>query len=355
MSDATPTPLVIGILYPAAWYGDRDGFAAEVRALEALDPRIEVLVEGYDEPTELRSARGRGDHDQLRAQAPVLSDAQRAVLARAEVALAIDLPFDIATLAPRLRWVQSVGAGTEQLPSAGLVEAGIRLTSNGGSNAAAIAEFVMSRILQVAKHLRALDEIQAAGGWVPLYGDQIAGRTLGLIGYGSINQAVAARARAFGLQVVVTRRSVPTEPDPDVDQVFTTDRLADMLAISDLVVAATPETPETIGMMGADQFAAMRPGAFFANVGRGSLVDEGALAAALHAGTIGAAALDVTSTEPLPAGNPLWGAPNLYLSAHCSTSPKALFPTVHRVFRANLQRYMAGEPLAHEVQLARGY
>ena len=121
--------------------------------------------------------------------------------------MAIDLPFDVASVAPSLKWVQGVGAGVAQLESAGLAEAGIRLTNASGANATAIAEFVMARILGEYKQVRRLDEVQARGEWAAVFGEQLAGKTIGLIGFGSINQQVAERARAFGLKVLALRRS----------------------------------------------------------------------------------------------------------------------------------------------------
>src|SRR5437870_8167243 len=164
---STAAPVVVGVLYPPEWYGNADRFAAELAAIEELDPRVSVVVETYAEPHELRSARGKPDAGALRDQAPPLTDAQRAALARVHVALAIDLPFDVAAVAPNLRWVQAVGAGTGQLQSAGLAEAGIRLTANAGANATGIAEFVLARILQHVKRLRELDRAQEAHHWEP--------------------------------------------------------------------------------------------------------------------------------------------------------------------------------------------
>jgi phosphoglycerate dehydrogenase-like enzyme len=156
--------------------------------------------------------------------------------------------------------------------------------------------------------------------------------------------------------VVATRRSAtPGATAPDVDELFTPTELHTMLGQCDVVVAAVPETPETTGMMGAAAFAAMQPGAFFCNVGRGSLVDEPALIDALERGHLGAAAIDVASVEPLPPDHPLWDAPNLYVSPHAAASPSALFPNLHVLFRENLTRFLAGEPLENEVDLSRGY
>jgi phosphoglycerate dehydrogenase-like enzyme len=350
------SPVVVGLLYPTVWYGDPEAFADEVAELAALDPRIEVVVETYEEPHELRTGRGGADADSWRPKAPELTDAQRAALARCEVVVAIDLPFDVATVAPKLRWVQAVGAGTAQLQSAGLAEGGITLTTSAGSNAVGIAEFVIGRLLQERKQFRAIDALQASHTWDPVYGTELAGTTLGLIGVGAINEAVAKRAQAFDVRVVATRRSAtPGATAPHVDALFPTSDLHAMLAECDAVVAAVPETPETVGLMDRAAIRAMKPGAFFCNVGRGSLLDEDALVEALRDGHLRGAALDVASQEPLPADHPLWDAPELYLSFHNASAPSALFRNLHRLLRDNLTRYLAGEPLRNEVDLVRGY
>ena len=237
--------VVVGLLYPPEWYGGPEAFAAAVAEIEAIDPRIEVVVERYDEPHELRSARGKPGAPDLRDRAPELTDAQRAAFERVDVAVVIDLPYDVGKLAPRLRWVQAVGAGTGQLQSAGIVEAGITLTSNAGSNSVSIGEFVIGRILQ---HWKRYPEIEAAQGrheWnQTLYGRELTGSTLGLIGLGHINAVVANRAKAFGMEVLATRRSAtPGATAPDVDEVLPTSELATMLGRADAVVAAVPETP----------------------------------------------------------------------------------------------------------------
>jgi phosphoglycerate dehydrogenase-like enzyme len=349
-------PVVVGILYPPEWYGAPDDFARQRRELEALDPRVRVVVETYVESHELRSARGKPDAARLRDQAPPLTDAQRATFAELQVALAIDLPFDVATVAPSLEWVQGVGAGTGQLQSAGLAAAGIRLTTAAGANAVAIAEFALARVLAEWKQFAALEDLQAGHRWEPCFGRQLAGSTLGLLGLGAINGAVAARARGFDVRILATRRSAtPGAGAPNVDELYPPDQLHRMLSQCDAVIAAVPETPDTAGLMDAAAFAAMKPGSFFCNVGRGSLVDESALIDALHREHLRGAALDVASVEPLPSDHPLWDAPNLSLSPHSASSPASLFVNLHRLFRDNLTRFLAGAPLRNEVDVRRGY
>ena len=337
-------PLVVGVLYPSEWNFDFDQHLAE---LAAVDPRVEIVVEPYEEPSELRSGRGVPPYDAVRHLAPSLTAAQRHALARIECCVALDLPFDVATVAPRLRWVQALAAGVAHLESAGLRGAGIRLTNASGANATSIAEFVFARILGEFKQTRRLDATQQRRQWRPVFGDEIAGKTVGLIGFGPINQAVARRARAFELEVIVVRRSAARTDL--ADEVLGPDGLHDMLGRCDIVVAAVPESPETHQLFDSAALAAMRDGSMFVNVGRGSLVDEPALLDALLSGKLRAAAVDVTTVEPLPEASPLWDAPNIYISAHCSTEPTRFFESAHRVFADNIARYLANQPLLNEI------
>lgn len=345
-------PIVLGLLYPTAWFGDRAALQAAIDEVAAIDPRIELVIEPYDEGQALRTLRGRPEHlTEARAKAPALTDAQRAVFERVHGVLAIDLPFDVGSIAPQLAWVQGIGAGTAQLQSAGLAEAGITLTNAAGANATAIAEFVVGRILEERKRFRELDAAQRTGVWTPIFGTELAGATVGLIGYGAIASAVAKRLAAFDVHLLATRRSAhPGDRAPYVDQLYPTAALHEMLARCDTVVAAVPETPETIGLMDATAFAAMPAGSFFVNVGRGTLVDEPALVDALERRHLRGAALDVASSEPLPEGHALWAAPNLALSAHCSTDPRSLFPNLHRLWADNIRRWIGGEPLRNVVR-----
>ena len=338
--------LVVGVLYPSEF---NDHFDRHMADLAAVDPRIEIVVEAYLESSELRSGRGIPPYDTVRDLAPVLTARQRAAFGRIECCVTLDLPFEVATVAPGLRWVQALGAGVAHLASAGLREAGIRLTNASGANATSIAEFVFARILGEFKQVRRLDMTQQEREWLPVFGQEIAHKTVGLIGFGPINQAVARRARAFDLEVIVLRRSAAqTEL---ADEVVGPAGLHDMLGRCDIVVAAVPESAETHELFDLAAFAAMRDGSMFVNVGRGTLVHEPALADALHSGKLRAAAIDVTAVEPLPEDSPLWDAPNIYISAHCSTDPSGLFESVHQVFANNVACYLAGEPLINEIRL----
>jgi phosphoglycerate dehydrogenase-like enzyme len=348
--------VVAGVFYPSAFHRDDSDFANEIERLRTMDPRVDVVVEEYIETHDLRTARGQQPASELRHLTPELTDAQRDAFSKINVVLTLDLPFDIASIAPNLRWVQGLGAGTAQLQSAGLKDAGIRLTNASGTSAVGMSEFVLARVLQHTKHLRQLDAQQEQQQWKPIYGRLIEGLTVGLIGYGAINQEVAARFRPFGVTILATHRSAnPAAPAAGLDAAFRPGDLHTMLGRADIVVAAVPETPETVDMMDDAAFAAMKPGALFCNVGRGTLVVDAALITALESGQVGAALLDVVHLEPLPADDPMWSAPNLYLSPHCSTAAGELYPKLHKLFRENLRRFLADEPLLNEVDLNLGY
>ena len=312
---------------------------------------------GYIEPHGLRDAKAKGRvTDELLATAPPLSDADRAGIAEADVLMALDLPPGIIGWAPRLAWVQAIGAGVGQLEPANLKANGIALTNAAGVASVPIAEFAIGRLLEVWKDTRVLERQQRDRQWQMHQGLLVKGRTLGIVGLGAIGRDVARRARAFEMTVLANRRSArPGDTDPDVDELFGPDGLDDMLARSDAVVLCAPHTPETMDLLDADRLARLKPGAVVVNVGRGSILDETALVAALESGHVGAAILDVTRQEPLPADSPLWDAPNMYLSPHCSTAREGYNEALLELFRDNLGRYVAGEPLRNVVDPDRGY
>jgi phosphoglycerate dehydrogenase-like enzyme len=350
---AAEDPLVVGVLYPQWFHSDERAFGEELERLGAVDPRVRVVVGEYQDDSQRRTRRSSpaflraaGDHDELRPE-------QLAVLAEVDVALTLDLPLDLAAVAPRLRWVQAVGSGIGQLRSSGLAEHGIRLSNAAGTSSPEIAEFVLARILEHWKRLPELGSLQDERRWSPRSGRRLAGCTLGLVGLGPINLEVARLCGALGMRVLATRRT-PGQV-PGLAAVYPPNLLLDMVGECDAVVAALPETTETIGLFDAEAFAAMPAGAFFCNVGRGSAVVDAALLDALRSGHLSGAALDVFNAEPLPVDDPYWTAPGSHVSAHCASVPDESIRRVHELFRENVRRYLAGEPLRNEVDLALGY
>jgi phosphoglycerate dehydrogenase-like enzyme len=320
-----------------------------VDELRAVAPDLEVVVAPYVEDHSVRAARSQGSTEELRARALALTDAQRVAFGRAEVLLALDLPVGLGTFAPALRWVQAIGAGTDHFRGAELGP-NVVVTNAAGVAAVPIAEFVVGQLVAIWKRFDELADQQRRHVWKPAYGRQVSGLTLGLVGLGAIGVAVAERARALGMRVLaVRRRPAVGDRPPVVDEVVGPEGLPDVLSRVDAVVVCAPATPETQDLFDAAAFAAMRPGAVFCNVARGSLVDEAALLDALRSGHLGGAVLDVTREEPLPADSPLWDAPNLRLSPHSSASLDHYVEYVFDLFAENLGRYVRGEPLRNVV------
>ena len=340
--------VVVAVMYPGHWDPPADQLAANLRDVAAVSPRIRILDERYSDPDELRLQRGQNPQADLRHMAPELTDRQRKALAEAEVVLTEDLPFDAVQLAPRLRWVQGVGAGVSQLISAGLPTPKVRLTTAAGVNAVAISEFVLARILQIAKRFPEIDRLQVERVWLPRYGGQLAGRHLTVIGLGAIGRRVARLGRALGMTVTGVRRTAALgDNDPDVDQLLPPTELHAAISAADYVVAAIPETTENRDVFDAKFFAAMAADAVFVNVGRGSAVVEDDLVAALD-NHLRAAALDVVRQEPLPADSPLWSVPNLLISPHSAAAPDEHWTNVFALFVDNLRRYLDREPLLNQ-------
>lgn len=340
-------PFVVALMGPLAG----EDFVA---ALEAVDPSVEVVTLPYFESTELRTSKGhnRGRNvDGL--PTPELSEADRAALARADAVVGMDLPETMDELAPRLRWWQGIGAGYEHVDGDLLARMGVVQTNASGIAAVPIAEFVIARLLQVWKHLRELDRRQADRKWEMLYGAQMEGRTIGVIGLGAIGREVAVRARAFGMTVLATRGSAtPGDTDPDVDELYPAADLDTVLPRCDAVVLALPASADVEDLMDARRLDLVPDGAILVNIARGIHVVESDLIDALESGKLGAAVLDVTRQEPLPADDPLWSAPNLYLSPHSAVSLDRYEATLMALVVDNLGRLLRGDPLVNVVDAA---
>jgi phosphoglycerate dehydrogenase-like enzyme len=259
-------------------------------------------------------------------------------------------------LSPRLRWVHSRSAGIERLLFPALVESPIPLTNGKGVFSASLAEWVIGAVLYFAKDFRRLVKLQGAREWREFAPDMVEGRTLGILGYGDIGRAVAVRARALGMKVLaLRRRPAESQGDPLVDEVLPGSALPSLLERSDYVVVATPLTPETHHLLGRKELGHMRPSAVLINVGRGAVVDEKELVAALQEKRIKGAALDVFEEEPLPAESPLWGLESVLLSPHCADQTITWLEDASRAFLLNLERFRRGESLRSVVDKARGY
>jgi phosphoglycerate dehydrogenase-like enzyme len=182
----------------------------------------------------------------------------------------------------------------------------------------------------------------------------VRGKTLGLIGYGAIGEAIARRARAFGMRVVVVRRSADQRP-PELDAIYRPEELPALLAESDFVVLALPLTEATRDSFGAAELELMKPGAYLINIARGAIVRQQELIAALRAGTIAGAALDVFETEPLPEDSPLWEMENVIVTPHSAGGFEGFGAAVVDLFLENVGRWVAGRELLNRVEPDAGY
>jgi phosphoglycerate dehydrogenase-like enzyme len=186
--------------------------------------------------------------------------------------------------------------------------------------------------------------------------ETLPGKTLGIVGFGHVGRAIARLARSAGLRVLALRRTAAAlAGSADVDAVHPPGALHALLRESDYVVLIVPLTPETTGLLGKPELSAMKPGAVLINIGRGQLVDEVALVDALRSGHLGGAALDVFTSEPLPATNPLWDLPNVLVTPHSMSTAVGENDLLVDLFCDNLRRYLAGEPLRNVFDRKRGY
>jgi phosphoglycerate dehydrogenase-like enzyme len=262
----------------------------------------------------------------------------------------------VLALAPGLLWVHSRSAGVEALVSPALAASKAVLTNGRGVFSLSLAEFVIGALLYFTRDFPRLLRQQRAGVWQVFEPLDLAGRTLGIVGYGDIGRATAERARAMGMTVLaLRRRPALSADDPWVSATLPPEELLALMRRCDDVVVAAPLTQESRGLVGRTAIEAMKPGAVLVNVGRGPVVDEAALLQALRAGRLRGAALDVFETEPLPAGHPFYSLDNVLLSPHCADNTPGWLEAAMRAFLDNLGRFRRGEPLRNLVDKASGY
>jgi len=316
----------------------------------------------------------------MRAVSPELrvtrDDPERADYSVVDVLYAMSLPRKIAQ-APRLKWLQLHMAGPDSLHEHPIyTETTVALSTTSGVHAATIAEYAITVLLALAHRVPRMVEWKARGGWPPdaerwplFVPTEVRGATLGLIGYGSIGRELARVAKtAFAMTVLTSKRDPSERRDPGYcrpgtgdpegvlpDEWFGPDGLHELLGRSDVVVMCAPLTRETLRLFDAKAFGAMKPSAYFINVGRGGSVDETALVQALTDGRIAGAAIDVFAQEPPPNGHPLYALDNVIVSPHVSGFLPTYDDHCTDLFTENLRRYLTGRPLLNLVDRSLGY
>jgi phosphoglycerate dehydrogenase-like enzyme len=269
----------------------------------------------------------------------------------------IDLFRKVFEMCPNLRWVHSRSVGLERTLFPMLLESPVPLTNGSGVFSASLGEFTLAAILYFAKDFRRMIRNQQAGVWEPFDVMPVEGYVVGIIGYGDIGRAIAARVKPLGMKVLAVKRHVlPSHgADPLVEEIYGPERRLEMLARCDYVAVAAPLTSETHRMIGEAEFAAMKPTAVVINVGRGPVINEAALVNALSSGRIKGAALDVFDQEPLPQGHPFFKLENVLLSPHCADHTPDWLDNAMLFFIAQFERYQKGEPLLNVVDKSLGY
>lgn len=261
--------------------------------------------------------------------------------------------------APRLRWIHSGGAGVEDLPLAEIARHGIVLTNNSGVHVPQMPEHLLALMLCFARGLPRLFRAQQERRWrdTETHAEvfDLAGQTVLLVGMGEIGLGLGERAAALGMRVGGVRRRVEQPSPPFVERVWPVADRREALAWADHVAISLPLTPATRGLVGAAELAAMRPGTYLYNVGRGPVVDHAALQEALRRGHLGGAGLDVTDPEPLPPASPLWEMDNVVITAHTAGASPKYWDRAVDLIAENARRLRAGEPPLNLVDLEAGY
>lgn len=253
--------------------------------------------------------------------------------------------------ASRLKFIQSVSAGTDQYDRVALQAAGIRLASAAGVNARAVAEHAMAMMLAIARRLPEARDNQHRKVWRGMISDpaqredEMGGKTLAIVGPGRIGGRLAQLGRAFDMHVIALKRDVGTGVD-GAHEVLPISALGEVLPRADYVVLTCPLTPETTRLIDTAALGRMKPSAYLINCARGKVVDEAALVAALNAGQIAGAGIDVTEEEPLPAGSPLWAMPNVLITPHSAGETQRYEDNVLDLLLRNLEALRKGGDLA---------
>lgn len=321
---------------PATLLVISDPTAYYLKLLDRLPPETNVIVS--NDPARLR---------EVAVEADVLLNAEF----RDPALLLATFPH-----ARKLKWVHSVSAGVEHILSPEIVASPVPLTNGRGVFKRPLGEWAVAAMLHFAYDLRRMQRSQERGQWDVFDTDELYGKTLGIVGYGEIGRATAERAKPFGMRILALRRRPElSSSDPLVDRSYPPAELRAMLAECDYVVAAAPITPETRGLIGAGEIAAMKPTSVIINIGRGPVIDEKPLVDALVAKRIRGAGLDVFEVEPLPDGHAFYKLDNVLMSAHTADHTTGWRENAIQCFLDNFERFRKGERLQNMVDKNAGY
>ena len=328
--------------------------AATIHAHFQLEPGTRLAAVFNQTALENASAAYRASGSSIRITRGESPEQLQTALATAEILVfsGVGELRDLASSAPRLRWIHCTSAGVDQL-SIDDLPPGVVLTNSRGVHAERAAEFTITALLMLNNAIPQFTTAQAAGEWRQLALGPIAGKLVVILGTGVIGQAAAASARRFGMSAVGVSRSGTRHPD--FDENLTNANLHSALRRADFLLVTLPATPATNRLVDRAALDCLPSHAGVINIGRGSVIDNDALVRKLTEGTLRNAILDVVDEEPLPKDSPLWHTPNLIITPHSGLYDVAYGERCLKMFAENLERFLGGKPLHNQVDLARGY
>ncbi|MCA0457486.1 MAG: D-2-hydroxyacid dehydrogenase [Chloroflexi bacterium] len=343
MTDIKHTVLIASYLEPEL-----------VEQIRSEVPQVEIVYR----PDLLGKPRYIADHNTPVNRTPEQEDEWQALLAQADILFDFDHSHvkDLPQFTPKLKWIQATSAGIGQFVKQNYATTGWKFTTASGVHARPLAEFVILSMLFFARDFEYLQRSKAAHHWARNATTELAGKTLAIIGLGKIGQEAARLAKAFDMRVIGNRRSAKADGTmPNVDELYPPGDLSPLLTQADYLLLITPHTPETEGMIGAEQIDQLKKGAVVINISRGAVMDYKALTAALQNGHLRGAALDVFPVEPLPADDPLWDMPNVIVNPHSASTADTENAKITRIFIDNLKAYLADKPLHNLLDVERYY
>ena len=330
--------------------------AEHVDRIRVVDSRLEVVYE----PDLLRPPRYAADHKgSPRNRTPEQEARWQRNLEEADILFDFDQTHlsDLPELAPKVRWIQSTSSGigpfVERMGYAERMPNTI-FTRASGVHAQPLAEFCIMVMLLFRKGLLRIMGDQRRRHWERYAGTDLAGRTLVVVGVGAVGSEVARMANGIGMKVIgVDQPGFLFDPDSlPLDSLHPVSELRQLLPMAEHLVLIAPHTPQTEGLIGAEELALLPRSSVFINIARGALVDEEALAEALTSGHLAGAGLDVFAEEPLPTDSPLWDMPNVLVSPHSASTSDRENGRITDLFCENLRRFLAGQPLLNLLDLA---
>ncbi|MDB4876654.1 MAG: D-2-hydroxyacid dehydrogenase [Gemmatimonadetes bacterium] len=319
-----------------------------VEQIRQVSPQLDVVYE----PGLIAPPRYLADHYNVITRTAEQDARWRELLGRADILFDFDQTHreDLPDLAPKLRWLHATSAGIGQTVRRLAYDRRLPntvFTTSSGVHARPLADFCLMSMLAFAKGLHRMLNDQRRHHWERYAGAELGGRTLGIVGVGRIGTEVARLAKAMDMNVLGVKRTVAGVDAAAVhlDELYGPGDLHTVLRRAEYLVLITPHTDETEHLIGAAELALLPAGAVLINIGRGALIDELALIAALRSGHLGGAALDVFAEEPPAQDNPLWDMPNVLVSPHSASTSDRENARITELFCRNLRRYLAGEPL----------